>query len=245
MLSLLAFQLTACEYKIDGVIQATENLIFNYHPDSKKMKERERKGKELSKVIPAGHSSVQIQIEKDSFDIKSNGQEIVFKLPKGTPIPKNGGRQLIPAQLSGQSYDLLADVIVDVTRSAERNDFEQCSEPYTYEDCSCDVAGQIQCTTRTTYLNGEKDVSYYFVYTKRDVQIDFLKPGAQNSSGRFNGTRTDSEKVYTYKGRCEIDPHQYRQIRRTERIDLRHCRPDNGPEPRPRDPPPRPRRPRV
>jgi hypothetical protein len=248
-IGLVALSLIGCEYDVSGVLVASEQLVFNYTTDAKDLAKRARKGKEVTKVLPAGRYQAKIEIEKSDVDIKANNIAVQFRIPKGIPLPKNGGQMFVPAHLSAQPYDLSADVEMDITQSAETRDFESCFETITYDDCSCGPDGQITCQTRTQQLRADMDVSYYFKYTTRDIQVDIIKAGTNQSVGQFTGSRTDSEKIYTYKGACLADPREVRNIRRTERRDVRDCRPLNQPpsEPGsggPRGPrPDRPRRP--
>lgn len=221
----LLFILSGCEWDVAGTLTLHQPLTFNYETSAKEMAKRAKKGKELTKVLPAGQYDAKIELSKDEMDLKAANVEVNFVLPKNVPLPKNGGHVVIPASATAQPYDIDADVQVDVTRSQETRAWESCTEAIPYEDCSCTAAGQIVCTTRTAYLSAQMDVSYYYVYTQRDIELKFMTPGTTTSNGQFNGVRNESEKIYTYKGACRADDRDVRNIRRTERWQVRNCRP--------------------
>lgn len=227
--SLVTLAVTGCEWDVSGSITANQPLTFNYETSAKKMRERVKKGKVLTKVLPAGQYAAKIEISKDELDLKAANQEVKFVLPKSIPLPKNGGHVVIPAALTAQPYDLSADVEVDITQSSETRTYESCTETVSYDDCTCTAAGEVMCTRRTAYLPAQMDVSYYMLYTERDIEIQLLTPNTLVSNAQFNGIRTDSEKVYTYKGLCHADRYEIQRLRRSERHEIRNCRPTNPP----------------
>lgn len=226
----LLIAVSGCEWDVAGTITAQQPLTFNYDTSAKEMAKRAKKGKELTKVLPAGQYAAKIELEKDEMDLKAANVEVKFVLPKNIALPKNGGHVVIPAASTAQPYDIDADVKVDVTQSQETRALESCTEAVPYEDCSCSATGQVVCSNRTAYLSAQMDVSYYYVYTQRDIELKFMTAGTTTSNGQFNGVRNESEKIYTYKGACRADDREVRNIRRTERWQVRDCRP-SGPPP--------------
>ncbi len=230
VLGLLALNMMACEYDVSGVLTASENLVFNYSSNAKDQAKRVKKGKEAFKSLAAGQYNAKIEIEDKDIDIKVKDLLAVkFKIPKSIPLPKNGGKMLVPSALTGQPYDLAADVVMDISRSSTTDAYESCTDTVYYEDCSCSADGQITCQERSIGLSAEMPVSYYLEYTTRDIIVDVVQPATNKSVARFKGSRTDSEKIYTYKGMCRADPREVRNIRRTERHDIRNCRPAQPP----------------
>ena len=124
-----------------------------------------------------------------------------LKLPKNMKLPTNGTLELTSAQ-SGQAFNTNVNVTTQIENGPKKREYENCTVEYT--DYDCFPIGNpprtiCQPVTRTRW--GRRDVEYYLRNYHRTIEAQLV--GTDNSTlAQINGSRVDSERVYTREGFC-------------------------------------------
>ena len=129
---------------------------------------------------------------------------VVFRLllPKSVKIPTNGTLELTPTQ-SGQPFHTTVAVKTEVTNGSRQRDLENCT--VTFQDYECRVVGNpppSECYPVTRTRWGRRTVEFYVRSYHREIQAVMTPANESAASATIEGTRVDSERIYTGEGMC-------------------------------------------
>lgn len=154
--------------------------------------------------IPAGNYNATVDFSSKTeikIEMKANAykETIILKRPKNFEFPQNGPFQLTQAQVN-QGFDISGQVNTTVWDSPLQRQNESCS--YTIQDwvCQPDGTGKPNCGYVSRSVWGQRYVEFYDRNTTREMHADLIE--AQKSVARFDGSKTDSEKIYTFTSIC-------------------------------------------
>ncbi len=154
--------------------------------------------------IPAGNYFSTIDFSSKTeikIDMKANifKESIILKRPKNFDFPENGNFQLSKIQ-ANQNFDVSGHVSTTVSDSAMMRDNESCT--YTVPDYVCypDGNGHQQCSYQNRTVWGYRYVEYFNRNTVRELFADLIDN--QKTLAQFNGSRTETEKIYRYTSLC-------------------------------------------
>lgn len=175
-------------------------------------------------LLVKSKSQVDLEIKSSSGKIKS----IPIELPKGSSFPEYSGKLHLTSKQLGQSFALDADVSTGINDTETYDSVEQCSKAVQRKVCEWvevrdnskkdhrdreerrkgkdrENSKRYVCEYKTEYVPGEMDVSYYYRTTTTEVELIFLKANSQTPVGLYTGAKSDTDKIYTYKGSCQIN----------------------------------------
>ncbi len=200
MVSALFLFLVSCK-EISGTLTVHENFAAMVN---KKCGWFESCDPNRKLEIPSGNylstidfgSKTEIKIEMKANAYK---ETIILKRPKNFEFPENGSFQLTKAQ-SNQLFDVSGEVKTRVQDSESKKANESCS--YMVDDYICypDTSGQVQCGYQSRTVWGYRFVEYFDRTTTKDLFANLLE--GQRTLAQFNGTRVETEKVYTFTSIC-------------------------------------------
>lgn len=157
----------------------------------------------------AGRTTVTIQpgqyqakinfLSKTKFEIevKSNQtKKFQVKVPSNVSIPSNGEFQ-IPANKSGQNFDLAGAVKTVQEKSRPQREWESCR--VVRDDMICGPQGCVP--VRREYW-GRRDVEYRIVKTDQSVVVNILAKNSNDSLAQFKGREVSQYREYTHQGFC-------------------------------------------
>ena len=166
-------------------------------------------------VLQPGSYKADVEAEDNKLrlEIKVNGKEkkINFRTPNGQDLPKRNGTVFIPAATSGQSFDLSGEVNTDVAVSGRMRGVESCTTYDRVYVCRDVYVGSDRygrpiyrrvCDYEVAPVPGHMEVEYHVETTTTDVYMAFLTPGTQTALATFEGSRSQSQTIYDYKGYC-------------------------------------------
>lgn len=208
-----ALALAGCEdADMPGTFVANQELQIPYvHGD----------GKAETFVIPAGtYHNTDVELEdggkKLEIDFEKGPNmpkkmEVKIRVPKGT-IPAEEGDFFIPAEQTGQNYDLSGVSDRYDEYSDLRYTTEQCSEQVReyrcHQVCEKDSQGKTWCRDECGYeyvtVYGDQEVEYRNHYVTRTNDTRFLMKGTRKEVGSFKGSRTDTYREVEYTGPCRL-----------------------------------------
>ncbi len=189
------------------------------------------KRKTISAGDYKAHISFQSK-KKITLKVKSeryNYDEIDFNIPEGTYVPRYSGDINLTSSQSGQPFDISgvidtqeedSDTMygtetctytkrVKVCRRVENNDNSEVRNnrgrgrrgPGNGEGRRRRGSRRV-CEWEYQTVYGTQDVEYYMHYTTTTMSLDVLSKGGNSLLGKFDGSKHDSDKIYTYKGEC-------------------------------------------
>ncbi len=199
-----AFFVTACG-GIDGDLILSSPLTV---VDSK--------GK--TKVIQPGHFDAKIKLEgrggkelEIKIDDAVNGKDVKLelKIPPGTVPSYSGSFEILGANVD-QAFNIRGEIDTDEYRTERTRSIESCSTRVRRTECrDVIVTGpdgkkrrQRRCEDVVRSVIGRQDVEYYHRTTTVRANADFIDPASEAALGRFGGSRSDREKIYTHQGLC-------------------------------------------
>lgn len=162
-------------------------------------------------------AKLEVRNEKDAtkirLEINQGGKDrdldpvIYIPLLPGQSLPTTSGELDIPAQQSGQQFDLHAVVSTDVTDSPEVWSTETCSKDGRITECSRDANGVRTCTTRTNTVIGSRDIRGYDHISHTDYSMTLNAPGAEKDQqilARAVAHDSSTQHVETFRGDCKV-----------------------------------------
>ncbi len=152
--------------------------------------------------IPVGDQNAKMEFfgrDQVQITLKINGRQklITIDLPKNVNIPQNGEFMISAAELQ-QGFSIKGGSATNVSDSQPFRGYEQCT--YTRYEVVCNVVNnQTVCheVPRTVY--GQQRVEYFNRVTHQNINVNFIETSAVAS---FNGSRSSSQRIYTYKDYC-------------------------------------------
>lgn len=144
--------------------------------------------------------SLFLQISKKWTLIK-----LELNMPENKSVPSTGELKL-SASDSGQPFDFTIKSQTDITNSSMQNGSESCSERVQTEVCYI-VPGNPptkKCEIKWVTAKGLQYVEYYYRNTYQQVESLFLAENTEEVLAVYKGSRSDSDKIYTRRDRCEL-----------------------------------------
>lgn len=126
--------------------------------------------------------------------------QLVFNT-KGAQVPNGSGPIDIPSKISGQPVDVKGSLDVNVSDSEARRDMESCTYVRRVLQCSWSNGHQY-CWWEDQHYPGRRYVEYFVRTTVQTLSSQLLKPETDISVGQLGGSRSESERVYTFYGEC-------------------------------------------
>lgn len=131
--------------------------------------------------------------------------KLELKVPESKHIPSNGELSL-SSQESGQPFDFKMSSQTDVSETATQQGSESCTESVQTEVCYI-VPGnppRQKCELKWATAKGMQYVEFYYRTTQQRVSAVFSKISSDQVLASYGGSRSDSQKIYTRKDRCEL-----------------------------------------
>lgn len=136
--------------------------------------------------------------------------ELPISAPNGAGFPEYSGRVSLTPRQTGRSFGIQGtfdtnELVTETIRAAE-----QCSSQVPYRWCGyvpiTDAnTGQTHqvylCRTRYETYYGQQDVTFFYRHTNKEVFLDLVRADG-GVIGKYNGTNSNNNKVYTYQGYC-------------------------------------------
>ena len=129
--------------------------------------------------------------------IDNTAQEIMIQLPSANELPENGQFEM-PASQLGQKFSIKGTTETKRIDSDLFRGYEQCN--YTRYEYVCYIVNNQQvCRQEQRTIYGQQRVEYFNRRTNKKLNVNFLDTSLLAT---FSGTRSTSERVYTFKDYC-------------------------------------------
>jgi hypothetical protein len=149
---------------------------------------------------------VKLEISKPG---KDNNPKVLFQLPEELRVPRYNGPIEIPAEVSGQLYDVLGHLETDIIDSPIIRDREYCSRKVRRRVCHKDGDGNRICRDKKVRLKGRRRVAFFEreAFARIDLNLEEVEGGELAATLKaFDRT---FEKIYTHRGPCRVRrPHR-------------------------------------
>jgi hypothetical protein len=152
--------------------------------------------------IPVGDQNAKLDfLSRDrvriTTDINGKKEKITMNLPKNLNVPDNGEFVVTAAEL-GQSFSIRGGIATHRTDSQTYRGYEQCQ--YTRYDVICNIVNNQQvCHQEPRTVYGQQPTEYFNRTTAQKIKVNFI---GSVLLAIFDGAKSVSEKIYTYKGQC-------------------------------------------
>lgn len=136
--------------------------------------------------------------------LKKQQVPVDLNIASGREIPATGSL-VLSSQETGQPFDLQAQTQTNVSETEPRRELEDCEITWTERVCGLKPGG-VQgkpvhtCQDVKYTRQGFRDVEYFYRTTTQNMQAQILDRGSQVAN--FSGSRSDTNKIYLYKGTC-------------------------------------------
>lgn len=165
---------------------------------------------EDSQVLEKGGYGMKMDVEsKKTLNLiiskKWASYKLELKLPENKHVPLTGELSLSSKE-SGQPFDFKMTSQTDINESEVQSASESCTESVQTEVCYV-VPGNPptkKCELKWVTAKGQQYVEYYYRNTYQQVSSLFMKTGTQDVLAVYKGSRSDSQKNYTRRDRCEL-----------------------------------------
>ncbi len=187
-LSTLAFTLTGCD-PFEGLLQVKKAFTVT-----------ETSGSKIQ--IPAGDQNAKLDfLSRDrvriTLQIDNKSQKVTMNLPKNMSFPENGQFVMTAAQLQ-QSFSIQGTTQTRRTDSQMYRGYEQCN--YTRYEVVCRIENNQQvCRQEPRTVYGQQRVEYFTRFTDQNIAVKFVEA---SDLAIFNGAKSSSERIYTFKDYC-------------------------------------------
>lgn len=163
------------------------------------------KGNKTVSEIEPGRYAVEIEIDKDHFDLKFESGKVddnrYFRFNVGRDeLPGENEILVVDAEKAGQPYDLNIENTKETTESETVEERESCTGSEIVEVCRF-INGRYVCTHEFRSFIGQRDV-IYLERTETRTIISSLLDGENTLMAAFKAESKDTNKVYQYEGRC-------------------------------------------
>jgi len=187
ILSLLIF--AGCrEVSFEGVMEVAEPFLVKN--SDLEMVQLERGAYELN--LKASSRKLVAQVTT------SNSGKLVFELlmPKDVQIPENGS-VFLESEVTGQNFDLLANITTDFSDSSAIDAFEDCRTQRWETVCTPNG-----CFERLVDVWGRRRVSFKNRTFTRALETELLAKGTDQILATSQSTNSEVQRVYLFEGHC-------------------------------------------
>jgi hypothetical protein len=197
----LLFLMTSC-LDFNGDFEARQNLQLVHTTVF---------GNERTVQVPAGYYRAEMGFSSENklkLVLKRGNQEISakLKLPRDIDFTNARGEINLPAQRTGQRYDIEGFVDTTFITSRPYRERESCSytDYRTVCEVICDVRNNCRrvCNQVAYTRYGYRDVEYRFETTERDIDLRFVVPRSRSIMADFQGRDSQTRKIYLYQSHC-------------------------------------------
>ncbi len=128
----------------------------------------------------------------------SDSNQLVFELlmPKDVEIPDNG-TVLLDSEVTGQSFDLVANITTEFSDSEVIDTFENCRTQRW--ETVCTPGG---CINRPVDVWGQRRVRYQNRTFTRFLETEILAKDSDKMLAATHSTNTEVQRVYIMEGHC-------------------------------------------
>lgn len=188
---LMLFFFVACE-SIFGILTVDEEITLQ--------------GNNSVAVIKPGNYAVEIDVERDYFDLKFESGKIdgnkYFRFDIGRDeLPGENEILVVDANKAGQPYDLNIENTLDVVDSDTVEAAESCTGTEILERCRF-INGRYTCTPEFVQYFGERDVIYLERTKTKTLTSSLLEEDATAVVASFKAETKETDKVYKFEGIC-------------------------------------------
>lgn len=152
--------------------------------------------------------------DKVKFNIKINGKEKEIRLSPvpGTKLPKYAGELMIPAARSGQPVDFHGVIDTQDYDGRNQRGSQSCTTTAQIRVCSqvpvpvasgAPARTEERCSFESRTVTGTQEIDYYDRTTTTSADVRLLLPNTQSVVATFSGSKSSSQKIITWSGRCE------------------------------------------
>jgi hypothetical protein len=143
-------------------------------------------------------NEVKLEISKAG---KNNNPQVLFKLPERMRLPNYSGPVDIPAESSGQNYDVQGFLESETFDGPVVRDYNTCTVEVPLRQCYLDNKGREICSEKVT---GREMVEYFDRETHSRIDLALLEAASSERAAQLVAFDTQTERRYIYRGRCEI-----------------------------------------
>ena len=168
-------------------------------------------GNEKTKTVPAGTYSTKFNFSSEdkiklTFEKGGDDIEVKIALPSNRQFPRERGEINLPANQTGQRYDIKGFIDTRYSRSGVTRTTESCSYTVYRRQCntSCDRRGNCRqvCSRVPMTRYGYEQVEFRYVYTDRDLKLELTKPSQEAIVGSYRGEDREVNKEYLFRSTC-------------------------------------------
>ncbi len=152
--------------------------------------------------IPVGNLNAKLDfVGRDQIQItmKIDGRKTTVKmpLPNKLSLPQNGAFEISAREL-GQSFSAKGDTVTNISDSQPYRGYEQCT--YSRYEYVCRIVNNQQvCREEPRSVYGQQFVEFFNRSTHQSLNVNFIDTAVLAT---FSGTRSSSQKIYTFRDRC-------------------------------------------
>lgn len=162
-------------------------------------------------VRPASYkASLKVKSDKN-YTLELEGGDlgkilVPIKAEKDLDIPRDG-KFAISHEKINQPFDVTGFINTDVSFSGINYSIENCTwttkenrceKVCTGEPRKCDVV----CKEFTITHEGRKEVDFHYRWTKRDIDLEFMKAGSTGLVATMRATDTETDKIIDRESLC-------------------------------------------
>lgn len=131
--------------------------------------------------------------------------KLELKIPDSKYVPSTG-ELVLSSQESGQPFDFKMNSKTDISETETQQGSESCTESVQIEQCYVvpGTPATRKCELKWVIAKGMQYVEYHYRNTYQQVSAVFSKISNSDELARYSGSRSDSQKIYTRKDRCEL-----------------------------------------
>jgi hypothetical protein len=157
--------------------------------------------------IPAGkyNSKLEFVSKRElilSIDVGRSRYNLSLNVPNNASIPNDNGSFVLSSRDSGQPFDLAGTLETTYSRTQEQGAYESCR--YVIQEQQCWFDGrQNVCRWVQREVWGHQQVAYFLETANRHIVGTVANAkDAKDVFASFDGQRSETQKIYTYKGAC-------------------------------------------
>jgi hypothetical protein len=152
--------------------------------------------------------------DKLKFNIEIGGKEREIRLspPPGSKLPKYAGELTIPAARSGQPVDFHGVIDTQDYDGRPQRGTQSCTTTAQIRVCQ-QVAVPVpagrpprteeRCSFENRTVSGNQEIEYFDRTTTTTADVQLLAPSSRSVVATFNGSKSSSQRITTWSGRCE------------------------------------------
>jgi hypothetical protein len=152
--------------------------------------------------------------DKVKLEIKVAGQEREVRLtpPPGAQLPKYAGELSIPAARSGQPVDFHGVIDTQEVDGIDQPGSQSCTTTANIRVCQqvpvpvpagAPAQTEERCSFEPRTVSGTQEIQSHNRTTTTSANVQLFRPNTQTIVATFAGSRSSSQQIITWTGRCE------------------------------------------